>query len=174
MFSDPNLFDIEQKKLFGLYPHDQMLSVAMNPYLKRIKHSTIAMLVVGDSLGENIVDFLDSNPKIVKLNYVNEKTGEEISTVFQKNIKPYLGKLQVGIEKGKERDVVCIGESSCTAEALALYYPFVKHGGIFCGNGHEKTEVKEALTAFRRNSKIGTPIQVCHRTTWFWYVRKNK
>ena len=35
----------------------------------------------------------------------------------------------------------------------------------------ETNKVKEALTSFRRSSKIGTPIQVANRSVWFWYKR---
>jgi hypothetical protein len=166
---NPEFFDIETKKTFGIYPHDQMISIAMTPYLKRMRQEKIAVAVIGDVLGESVVDFLENNAKIAKINVVNSDTG--FKSVFDTNTKPFKSKIELGLAKSKQRDVVCIDKSSCTIENLELYYQAVKSGGIFCGNGHETSEVKEALTQFRRKVKIGTPIQVCHRTIWFWIVR---
>ena len=173
MFGDPEYFDIDQKKTFGLWPHDQAISVGMNPYIRRMKHDKIAMLVIGDLRGEYINDFLTENDKIVKVNVVNiyNEDTEILKDVYKKNTDKFKGKIDLGISKDKHRDIVCVDVSACTVENLELYYNNVKSGGIFCGNGHDKQSTKDVLTEFRRKVKIGTPILVCYKTIWFWYVR---
>lgn len=173
MFGDPDFFDVEQKKLFGLWPHDQLISRGMNPYIRRMKQDKVAMLIVGDLKGENVYDFLSENEKIVKINVVNlyDSTTENLRGAFKKNTESFKGKIDSGISSDKKRDIVCIDKSSCNLETLELYYKNVKSGGIFCGNGHDAQSTKDVLTEFRRKAKIGTPIQVCYKTIWFWYVR---
>jgi hypothetical protein len=168
---NPEFFDIEEKKTFGLWPHDELISVGINPYIKRIREEKIAMAIVGDLRGESTVHFLENSSKIVKINVVNNYAEEHLKTIFNKNIEGYKSKIDLGLSRDKKRDVVCIDKDACTAENLELYYQNVKHGGIFCGNAHDSIQVKQALNEFRRKVKIGTPIQVCHRTIWFWYVR---
>ena len=175
MIGNPEFFDIENKKLFGLWPHDQLISKGMNPYLRRVRQDKLAMLIVGDLNGESTYDFLSENDKIIKANVVNiyDDTVESqtMKDLFAKNTDKFKGKIDKGISKDKQRDIVCIDKSDCTVANLELYYSNVKQGGIFCGNGHDLTEVKTALSEFRRKVKIGTPIQICHKTIWFWYVR---
>jgi len=168
---NPEFFDIEEKKTFGLWPHDQLISVGINPYIKRIREEKIAIAIVGDLRGESTVHFLENSSKIVKINVINNYTEEHLKTIFNKNIECYKSKIDFGLSKDKKRDIVCIDKDACTAENLELYYQNVKQGGIFCGNAHDSSQVKQALNEFRRKVKIGTPIQVCHRTIWFWYVR---
>jgi hypothetical protein len=173
MFGDPNFFDVEQKKLFGLWPHDQLISIGMKPYVKRMKNDKLAMLVVGDLMGESVNDFLTDCEKIKKVNVVNIYSDEtdNLKDIFKKNTEKFKGKIDLGISKDKQRDVVCIDSSSCNVDTLELYYKNTKSGGIFCGNGHELQSTKDVLTEFRRKTKIGTPIQVCHKNIWFWYTR---
>ena len=175
MIGNPELFDIENKKLFGLWPHNQLMSKGINPYIKRIKQDKIAMLVVGDLLGESVYDFLSENDNIIKMNvvnvYENTENDDALKELFLKNTSTFKGKIDKGISKDKLRDIVCVEKTSCTLDNLELYYKNVKPGGIFCGNGHESPEVKLALLDFRRNNKIGTPISVANRTIWFWYKR---
>lgn len=168
---NPEFFDIEEKKIFGIWPHGELISMGINPYIKRFREDKIAIAVVGDFRGENAVHFLENNPKIVRLNIVANNTDETIKTIFNKNIEGFKSKIDLGLSKDKKRDVVCIEKNSCTADNLELYYQNVKPGGIFCGNGHDSDVVKNALFQFRRKVKIGTPIQVCYRTIWFWIVR---
>lgn len=174
---NPEFFDIEEKKVFGLWPHDQLISVGINPYIKRIREEKIAMAIVGDLRGESVVHLLENNPKIVKLNVINNYPDQDpksvfsLKSIFNKNTEGFRSKIDFGLSKDKKRDVVCIDKDACTVENLELYYQNVKNGGIFCGNGHDTEQVKKALTEFRRKVKIGTPIQIAHRTIWFWYVR---
>jgi hypothetical protein len=173
MFGDPEYFDIEQKKVFGLWPHDQLISRAMNPYIRRMRRDKVAMLVVGDLKGESVNDFLTENEKIIKVNVINNynEDTESFKEVLKNNTEKFKGKIDLGISKNKLRDIVCIDNSACNVENLELYYKNVNSGGIFCGNGHDLQSTKDTLTEFRRNTKIGTPIQVCYKTIWFWYTR---
>lgn len=170
---NPDLFDIEHLKTFGMWPNTSLISFSMSPYLKRMRADKLALLLVDDLKGENASYFLENNSKIIKINMINkyDDTTEEYKNLFDRNTQSFKGKIDLGISKDKKRDIVCIEKSSCTEENLELYYNNVKSGGIFCGNGHDLNNVKSALLNFRHKVKIGTPIQVCHRTTWFWIVR---
>lgn len=170
---DPELMNVEEMKAFGLWPNDRHISVAMVPYVNRIRQDKLAALLVGDLHGESTYDFLSRCPKLVRVNVVNTYTDQQemLKTVFKRNTDSFKGKIQSGIEKNKTRDIVCIDVSACTPDNLELYYHNVKSGGIFCGNAYDTEGVKIALTAFRRKMKIGTPIQICHNNIWFWYAR---
>lgn len=171
---NPDFFDIEEKKQFGLWPHGDLISTGIIPYAKRIKETRLAMGIVGDLRGEDVYNFLENVPNIVKMNVVNRYDTEEekaLQQIFKKNTANHNSKIGFGLTRDKQRDIVCIEKNACTVENLVLFYQNVKSGGIFCGNGHDTEEVKKALLEFRRNEKIGTPILVCYRTIWFWYKR---
>jgi hypothetical protein len=168
---NPEFFTIEQRKEFAMWPDLDLTSRGIIPYVKRMKLDTVTVTISGDLKGENIVDLLENCKKISKIYYSNDYTDadERLKAAFNKNTEPYAAKIaQV---KGKKVNVVCIDKSACNAERLALYYENLVPGGIFCGNGHESVEVKEALSAFRRGKKIGTPIDVSNRAIWFWIKR---
>ena len=167
---NPEYFDIENLKLFGMWPHQSFISRAIAPYIKRIRKDKVSVLFVGDNKGEQCIDLLDlCGDKLGKLSNIRDVDDELIKAIYVKNTK---GRDEIVDFSEKDSfDVICINEYSCTEETLKKYYELVPSNGIFCGNGHETTKVKEALTAFRRNNKIGTPIQVANRAIWFWYKR---
>lgn len=174
MFGDPEFFDIETLKSMNMWPNESLVSRGIIPYLKRIRQDKIAVAIIGDLKGENAVDIVINVPKVVKINlhndYTNNPNAEILKSVLSKNISSHKSIIDPNFSK-KERDVICFDKSSCTVDNLKLYYDCVKSGGIICGNGHEVKEVKEALVQFRRECRIGTPIQVSYLTTWFWYKR---
>jgi hypothetical protein len=168
---NPEFFTIQQRKEFGMWPDADLISRGIIPYVNRIKLDAITVTIKSDMKGENIVDLLDNCKKISKIYYSNDYTDmdERVKAAFNKNTEPYKDK--IAEVKGKKVNVVCIDESACNPERLALYYESVLPGGIFCGNGHESPEVKKALLDFRRGNKIGTPIDVSNRAVWFWIKR---
>tara|TARA_R110000868_G_scaffold375497_3_gene640049 strand:- start:1180 stop:1689 length:510 start_codon:yes stop_codon:yes gene_type:complete len=168
---NPEFFTIEQRKEFGMWPDMDLISRGIIPYIKRMKVDTVTVTIKGDLKGENIADLLDNCEKIGKIYYSNDyaDTDERVKAAFNKNTQPYTDK--IAEVKGKKVNVVCIDKSACNAERLALYYENLVPGGIFCGNGHESMEVKQALSKFRRDKKIGTPIEVSNRAVWFWIKR---
>ena len=178
---NPEYFDIENLKIFGMWPHQNFISRGIVPYIKRIRKDKVYVAVIGDLKGESIVDMLETTgDKIEKVYVINKYESDDadlIKAVFAKNTKNLKGKLVMknDIEslKSKESlpDVVCVNDMTCTVENLMLSYDITPSGGIFCGNGHETVTVKTALTEFRRQSKIGTPIQVSNRAIWFWTMR---
>jgi hypothetical protein len=168
---NPEFFDIEEKKIFGMWPDQHSISTSINPYIKRLREDKLAIAIVGDLRGENAAHILENNPKIVKLNIVENHTDDVVKTIFNRNTEKFKSKIDFGLSKDKMRDVVCIDKNSCTVDNLVLYYQNVKQGGIFCGNGHDDAVVKDILFQFRRKVKIGTPIQIAHKTIWFWTVR---
>ena len=174
MLMNPEYFDIEMQKTMNMWPNEGLISRGIIPYLKRIRQDKIAILILGDLKGENAVDMADNVSKIAKINVVNEydenPDSETLKQVLSKNINQHKSIISLGFSK-KERDVVCFDESACTVDNLKLYYDCVKSGGIVCGNGHSSTGVRDSLTQFRRELRIGTPIQVSYLTTWFWIKR---
>ena len=167
---NPEYFDIENLKMFGMWPHQNFISRAISPYAKRVRKEKVSILIVGDNKGEQCIDFLDlCNDKIQKISVITNGDDELIKAIFAKNTKGRDEIVDTNLED--TFDIICINEHSCTEETLKKYYDLLPSNGIFCGNGHETNKVKEALTNFRRNSKIGTPIQVANRLVWFWYKR---
>lgn len=173
MFGDPDFFEISQLKTMGMWPASTMTSRGIIPYVNRIRKDKIKITVVGDLKGDTVLDLLENCPKIFRLYVVNQYSDDEKSQTYKKlfetNTKEFASKIRH--KSDKESDVVCIDQSACTSENLKLYYPLVKSGGIFCGNGHEYVPVKDELNKFRREVRIGTPIQVSNRAVWFWVKR---
>ena len=177
MFGDPEFFDIEQKKLFGIWPHDQLIGRGILPYLRRMKVDKLAGLVVGDHKGENIYDILSNGPEnIVKLNVVHDETmfEDNLRELYRKNTSEFDKKLESGITPNKRRNFVIIDKSMLTVENLEKYYDMLRPNGIFCGNGYDLETTKETLRRFRRKNKIGIPIQISFTSTWFWYKKEFK
>lgn len=173
MFGDPDFFDIKQLKAMNMWPASTMTSRGIIPYVNRIRKDRVKVTVVGDLKGDTTLDLLENCPKIFRLysvnNYGDDETSQNYKKLFETNTKEYESKLRR--KSDKVSDVVCIDERACTSDNLKLYYELVNSGGIFCGNGHEYDHVKEHLSKFRREVKIGTPIQVSNRAVWFWYKR---
>lgn len=168
---DPEFFTIEQAKEFNMWPNADLISRGIFPYINRLKTDKINLTIKGDLKGENIYDLIENCPKISRI-YVSNDYGENeerLRAIYKKNLENHSDKIKE--VKGKKVDVVCIEKTSCTSEKLELYYESVRSNGIFCGNGHESHDVKEALRLFRRKCKIGTPILVANRSVWFWYKR---
>lgn len=168
-FLDPENFTVKQRKEFGMWPDANMMSQAMIPYVKRMRTESVTMLIAGDKKGENIVDFAENVKKLSKITVLNKDSTEEEKKVFTENTTG-ISILSHDVIN-EQVDIVCVADSACTEDNLVLIYEAVKNGGIFCGNGHETTKVKEELNKFRRHSKIGTPIMVANRAIWFWYKR---
>ena len=170
---DPDLFEIKQLKAMGMWPASTMTSRGIIPYINRIRKDRVKVTVVGDTKGDTTVDLLENCPKIFRVyvvnNYGEDESSQNYKKLFETNTQEYKDKIKY--KSDRESDVVCIDLSACTSENLKLYYELVKSGGIFCGNGHQYVPVKDELSKFRREVKIGTPIQVSNRTIWFWYKR---
>jgi hypothetical protein len=173
MFGDPDFFEIDQLKAMGMWPASTMTSRGVIPYVNRMRKDKIKVTVVGDFKGDTIRDLLDNCPKIFRVyainNYADDEKSQNYKKLFETNTKEYKDKIR--FKSDRESDLVCIDQSACTSDNLKLYYNLVKSGGIYCGNGHEYVPVKEELSKFRREVKIGTPIQVSNRAVWFWYKR---
>ena len=177
MIGDPEFFDVDTKKAMGLWPDISSTSRGIIPYINRMREDKIRVTFVGSMTekGETIRDILDSCPKVSRIfvsdpyGYTENDTNQRYKELFDKNTSMYKDKIR--FKSDRESNVVCIDSSTCTSDILNLYYPLVKPGGIFCGNGHDTNAVKDELSKFRRKVKIGTPIQVSNRTVWFWYKR---
>jgi hypothetical protein len=173
MFGDPDFFEIDQLKGMNMWPASTMTSRGVIPYVKRMRTDKVKVTVVGDFRGDTVRDILDSCPNVFRVYVVNQYADDEKSqaykSLFESNTKMYKDKIRY--KSDRESDLVCIDQSACTSDNLALYYKLVKSGGIFSGNGHEYVPVKDELNKFRREVKIGTPIQVSNRAVWFWYKR---
>lgn len=173
---NPDLFTIEQSKQMGTWPPSDIVSHGIFPYLKRLKEENLRVLDVGVMKGENAIHLLslDDKNKIKKVygvvSYSDEKKEEfkEYETILKKNVE---NQSRFSLEYTNQHcNVVCIHAHSDLYNNLNKYYKLLKHGGIFCGNEHHLTHVKEALAKFRREIKIGTPIMVSNGC-WFWIKR---
>lgn len=172
MFGNPEFFEIEQLKSMGMWPNSTMISRGIIPYVNRMRNDKIKITIVGDVKGESTYDLLENCPKVFHVHAANDfniEDGELYKNLFAANTKMH--KEKVKSRDDRESDVVCIDHRSCSVDNLIKYYDLVKSGGIFCGNGHEMTNVKVQLSQFRRQIKIGTPIMVSNRSVWLWVKR---
>ena len=171
---DPTNAPIYQKKQFDLWPPSKdNIADSLYPYIKRMKQDNVKILLIGDLLGEDAVRFfeLNENDKIKRIDIANQ------SDPYPESLKANIeGNDRISIVEtgeGKEYDLVFINsENKSLDETMKSNYTCVKSNGVFCGNNHHKTYVKEALGKFRRETKIGTPISVSNRLCWFWIKRE--
>lgn len=173
MLMNPELFSITQSKEMGLWPPGDAEHVkGIYPYIKRFKADKVKVLDVGCMKGEISVYMLelDESGKIKKIDLISSGGDKAFEPVLQENIKSN-SKLKVLTETEDEYDIVMVNSDSKNLDkTLRKYYSKLKSNGIFCGNNHGASKVKEALVKFRREDKIGTPINVANGS-WFWYKR---
>jgi hypothetical protein len=171
---DPTLFTIEEKKLAGLWPPSKdNIADSIYPYIKRMKKEKINVLDVGVSLGETAYRLLelDTAEKIGKLICLSIGSKDTLS-IASKNLENTKALITDTLD-ATVYDVVFInGELKGDLDnAFKTYYTLLDHNGIFGGNDHHTTHVKEALQKFRREERIGTPIHISNRLCWFWIKR---
>lgn len=169
---DPDKFTIQQNKEMGLWPPGDNMS-GLFPYIQRLKtKDKLTVVEVGVMKGENVRYMLDMDTKgrILKVHgVVTNKDFEELLDTnlkdeerFVKGFDPYKKKQHV--------DVVFLHSECDLDKNLKRYYNVLCEGGIFAGNDHMKDHVKISLRDFRRDNKIGIPINVS-RGCWFWWKR---
>lgn len=178
---DPTSAPVEVKKNMGLWPPSvDNIADSIYPYLKRLRVDKVDLLEVGTSTGENAYRFFEldaENKRIGNYETIALPTEDEnASKIAKKNLENLPVKKiksQAALNLEKHYDVVFINSEvkEPLDKVMKKYYTLVKHHGIFCGNNHHTTLVKEALVNFRREVKIGTPINVSNRLCWFWWVR---
>ena len=172
---DPDFFDVEAQKQLGLFPKPDMTAAAIAPYIRRLKNENgIIVVDVGVGKGENAYEILESCSNVVKLYGVDcSNNSDAVNDLLKKNTEKFGDRFtsKETYMKKEFADVVCVDSTSGLDKTLKAYYSKVRPSGIFCGNDHDKQEVKEALNKFRRENKIATPIQIINRSIWFWYKR---
>ena len=170
---NPDMFTIDQSKQMGIWPPSDIVAHGVFPYIKRLKEENLRVLDVGVMKGENVYHMLslDDNKKIKKIyGVISQSEGDpnDYESVLKKNMENQ-DRFSLGYTN-QHCNVVCINAHSDIYDNLHKYYKVLKHNGIFCGNEHHLTHVKEALSKFRREVKIGTPIMVSNGC-WFWVKR---
>ena len=168
---NPDFFTVEQNKEMGMWPPSDIAGVGVAPYVNRLKKDEVLVLDVGVKKGDNAVYLLEKCPKVTVYGVeIDSRDQPEITEVRTKNLKDnirYFNSWNGDISF----DVVCIDASLSELDSnMKTFYNKLKSGGIFCGNEHHLTHVKEALGKFRRESKIGTPIHIANGA-WFWIKR---
>ena len=171
--ADPDLFTIEQCKMMGMWPPGDAMAPGIYPYIKRLKtKDKLTVVEVGVRKGENVAYTLELD--------VDKKIGSYYGVVTHKNYEELLDKNLSGedrftkgfdpYKKKQHVDVVFLHSECDLVKNLKRYYNVLCEGGIFAGNDHMKDHVKISLRDFRRDNKIGIPINVS-RGCWFWWKR---
>jgi hypothetical protein len=170
---NPDFFTIKQSQEMGTWPPSNLVAHGISPYIGRHKKGDLVILDVGVMKGENAFMLLSNDTKKkIKMVYGVISYGKDAPdyiNILLENMKDE-SRFIVEVAENRKADVVCIHAQSDLYNNLHKYYDMVEHGGIFCGNEHGSTHVKEQLNKFRREKKIGTPINVAN-DTYFWYVR---
>lgn len=173
MLMDPELFSISQSKEMGIWPPGDANHVkGIYPYIKRLRVDKVKILDVGCTKGEISIYMLeiDQINKIERIDLIVSGGQKEFETILDENIK-----LESRVRKitntNEEYDVVMINSNSKNLDkTMRKYYDVLKSNGIFCGNDHGASKVKEALHTFRREDRIGTTMNISNGS-WFWYKR---
>lgn len=170
---NPDYFTVSQFKEMGIWPPGEANFVkGIYPYIKRLNSENIKILDVGCLKGEISVYMIevDIANKIEKIDLIVSGNQKEFESVLLDNIKD-AKKLKLVQDTEEEYDVVMINSACKNLEkTMRKYYHRVKKNGLFCGSDHDDMKVKNALTTFRREDRIGTPISVS-MGSWFWYKR---
>lgn len=173
MLLDPELFPVDKAKEMGLWPPGDAVAHGVFPYIKRLKVDKVKILDVGCMKGENAVYMLelDVDNKIERIDLEVSGGSKEFADVLSTNISGNDRLSTFNSGQTDEYDVVCI-HANCKnlPKTMRKFYHRLKPNGIFCGNDHGATRVKDALLEFRREDRIGTPINVSNGC-WFWYKR---
>lgn len=166
---DPEFFDIEQLKAFGIWPSEKMVAHNMIPYLKRMRKPDIIILEVGSKKAEDAVGFLEKCDFIKTVYLAVPNPDPNFKPALNKNISGFKNKILFNDDIPNDSIDLAIFDSDCNLELLLeKYYPVVRKGGIVCGNDHDTLRVKASMPAFRKKNKINTPLNVVSRTVWFW------
>ena len=168
MFLNPELFSITQSKEMGIWPPSDLSASVMMPYIRRMP-TQVNVLDVGTEKGENVFRFIELDVKNKIDTIYTIKTSKEYDELVDTNLKNHYGKVVFAVPVDPV-DIVCVNSKTDLDTTLKQYYRLVKTNGIFCGNNHADERVMKALSKFRRENKIGTPISVA-LDTWFWYKR---
>lgn len=161
---DPDQLTITEKKTMGLWPPQDSMAVTIAPYIRRMRGDDVDVLDIGVGAGENLA-YLDENVENI-VRFYGLSHDNKYEDLLLKNLDHI--KRVDRTYNAQEVAVVLVNMTpETTPGLLAQYYSKVKKGGYFVGDNHDQPYVKEALSKFRRESKIGTPIQVA-KTTWFW------
>lgn len=166
---DPDFLNINQKRDINLWPDTSLVSRCVIPYINRMKQETVTVTIVGDDRGESTYDILKECPKVSRVAVVDYEYDSRFKELREQNVASVREK--ISYDTIGQTEVVCVVGKACTFDNLNKFYSFVKSGGIFAGSNHDYPQIKEALNKFRRHVKIGTPIQIAHRTNWFWNKR---
>ena len=86
---NPDEFDIEMKKMVGLWPDPNLVSRSIIPYAKRLKTGkNLSITLLDDLRGENTVDFLENIENIKRINVINEYHSDNspLEDIFRKNV----------------------------------------------------------------------------------------
>jgi len=172
---NPELLNIEQKKLVNLWPVESTLAKFILPYLKRSKNENLVCLDYASLRGETAYELLDGYNKISKVYCVQDFNQEQrpnatmYNDIIQHNLSNFKNRYELaGDVPNTEYDLVCLNLEHNLNEALEKTYHLVKSRGIIAGADFANSKVKEEVNKFRRNNKIGININV-YNTYWFWY-----
>lgn len=181
MFGDPEFFDIKTSKEMGIWPDGNQISASIIPYIKRMREEKPTVLLYGILKGDDIIDILEKTNAVIfgyeQFQQPTDKTRQYVET-RNKNMQEYetlcRGRFNMidDVSKySKYFNVVLVNMNDCLFFDLKAAYDTVKTNGIFGGNCHDIDRGKNTLKNFRRENKIGTPINVAKNTIWFWYKR---
>lgn len=173
---NPDEFDIDTMKMFGLWPHGNLVSRGIAPYLRRMPSEKITIALMGDYKCENVYDFQELLGNKIEAFHYYDTMHPDFATQFaanQKNVTlPFENRAFNSDVKGV--DVFCLCSKNVTVDQLYFALVRVKEGGIIAGAFHDQEEVAKTLNIFRRQYKIGTPINISNQNIWFWFVERLK
>jgi len=178
---NPETFDVQKLKLFGMWPPANLIAADIMPYIRRMKVDNVTIGIFGDTRGENVVAFAENNEskKINKI-YWTDYPGTEICKSNLKSAEENVPNIITDNRDILEKALhICVIDSSFFDRVdidtiLPRMYESVKDGGMFVGGGHDNESIKAKVKLFRQQLKITAPISVVNRHIWFWNKPKTK
>lgn len=170
--ADPDLFTIEQSKMMGLWPPGDAMSPGIFPYINRLfPGKKLTVVEVGVRKGENVVYTLENDVENRIEKYYGVVVHPEYESLLEKNLTGEKRFIKgIDLQEKNSIDVVLLHSECDLDKNLKPYYDALSVGGIFAGNDHAKDHVKISLRDFRRENRVGIPINVSHGC-WFWWKR---
>ena len=186
------------KELGDKWPYDWVSVRGLAPYIKRLGENVVGV-EIGTCRAESTAYLLDKCPNIVKLytidpykayddwnGEIDQDVLDKFMMIAQENLKQHGDRVQMiretssdaaskikTITEKAEFDFIFVDGDHSYETTLAdceAYYPLLKKGGLFCGHDYTTLEsVKKAVTDFRTNNKINTPVNLSLNSSFFWY-----
>lgn len=175
------------------WPMDYVSTLHLVTYISRLK-GDVTGVEIGTCRGEGAYLILEKCPNVKKIytidpyveymdwiGVIKQEILDKQEEIAKKNFEEFGDRVEM-IRSTSEEAVVRFEDNSLdfvfidgdhseqhVYNDMMKYYPKLKKGGIFAGNGYVFESVKVGIKKFQNETKVRTPIQKGGQSTWFFY-----